>query len=294
MGVAALAVLCLLALTPDVSSQKPIEVLKIGTGGALTSGTTKQKDDAAMETLRDFIKDETGLKNEIVKLKDWREVLEKMTRGEYHVGVFQGPEFAWAKEKSPELQPMALAVNVYRYPTVHVVTKQDSPVKDFAGLQGKSVAISSSAPRFLRMFVELQAKPSGKAPEQFFSKTTTPDNFEDALDDAVDGNVDAAVADRAALEAFKRRKPARFRQLKEVVHSEPFPPVVIAHYNKVIDLATLTRFSMGLLNAHKKERGETVLTLFRITNFEAPPADFDQVLAATRKLYPPSDAGNGK
>jgi len=175
-----------------------------------------------------------------------------------------------------------------------LVSRHDGPARDFAALQGKSVAIPSSAPRFLRMFVEVQAKGSGKTPDQFFAKITTPDNFEDALDDAVDGNVDGAVADRAALESFKRRKPGRFRQLKEVVHSEPFPPVVISHFNNVIDAATLTRFRLGLLNAAKKERGETVLTLFRITNFEAPPADFEQVLVATRKLYSPSDSGNGK
>ena len=60
-------------------------------------------------------------------------------------GVFQGYEFAWAQEKDPGLQPLALAVNVYTYPTVYVVTRRDDPATDFAGLQSHSLAIQRLA-----------------------------------------------------------------------------------------------------------------------------------------------------
>src|SRR5207244_6848780 len=55
----------------------------------------------------------------------------------------------------------------------------------------------------------------------FFPKITSPENTEDALDDVVDGVVQAAVVDRAGLEAYKRRKPGRFNRLKEVARSQP-------------------------------------------------------------------------
>ncbi len=54
----------------------------------------------------------------------------------------------------------------------------------------------------------------------------------------------------------------------------------------VLDDATLRRFQEGLLNAKRKEKGERLLTLFRLTGFEAVPKDFDAVLAETRKAYP--------
>jgi ABC-type phosphate/phosphonate transport system substrate-binding protein len=137
--------------------------------------------------------------------------------------------------------------------------------------------------------VDRQAEANGKKAEEFFSKITTPENIEDALDDAVDAK-ESVVVDRTALEAFKRRKPGRFKQLKEVAKSPPFPPPVIAYYDGMLDDATLTKFKDGLLGASKKERGQTLLTLFHLTGFETPPQDFEKVLNETRKTYPPTDA----
>ena len=126
--------------------------------------------------------------------------------------------------------------------------------------------------------------------KKFFSKIEEPENVEDALDDAVDGVVTAAVADRAALEAFKRRKPGRFAQLKELVHSPSLPPPLVAYYDTKLDKATLKRFEDGLLGANRKEKGQTILTLFHLSGFEEPGSDFGKVLAETRKTFPPLDS----
>jgi ABC-type phosphate/phosphonate transport system substrate-binding protein len=206
------------------------------------------------------------------------------------VGVFEGYEYAWAQEKYPALRPLALAVNVYTYPVAYVVTQRNNKAKGFADLQGQSFAIPATGQRFLRLFVEHECQALGKQPETFFSKITTPDEIEDALDDVVDGVVQAMVLDRAGLEAYRRRKPGRFKNLKEVVRSQPFPPPLVAYYDKVLDDATLDRLRNGLLGASHKEKGQTLLTLFRLTGFVAVPSDFAKVLAVTRKTYPPPTA----
>jgi ABC-type phosphate/phosphonate transport system substrate-binding protein len=265
------------------AQEKKIDVLRIGTSGTLS---TDKKEESALETLKAFIKEETGFDNEIVRQKDWRGLTDKMSKGELHLGVFQGYEFAWAQEKQPELKPLALAVNVYRYPVAYVVTQRDNAVKDFDGLQGQSISIPSGGQRFLRLYVERQCQTRGKKPEEFFAKVTAPDNTEDAVDDVVDGGVQATVVDRAALEAYKRRKPGRFKKLKEVAHSQPFPPPLVAYYGNVLDEGTRERFRQGLLDAANKDKGQTMLTMFRLTGFEAVPEDFDKVLAETRKNYP--------
>jgi hypothetical protein len=102
--------------------------------------------------------------------------------------------------------------------------------------------------------------------------------------------VQAAIADRAALEAYKRRKPGRFNQLREAVKSPPFPPPLVAFCDGALDEATLGRFRDGLLRASKTDRGQTTLTLFRLTGFDLVPSDFGNVLAETRKAYPPPSA----
>jgi len=290
-------VVCLLGALPllagaaaDGRQQGKVDLLRIGSSGSLNGDKTDDKEKSALATLKSFIKDETGLNNEIVEQKDWQELTDKLAKGQVHVGVYQGYEFAWAQEKHPELRPLALAINVHRYPTAHVVTNVKNKSKDFAGLQGQSFAIPVSAPRFLRFFVERQTEKAGKTPEAFFAKVTRPKEVDVALDDVVDGVVNAMVVDRAALEAFKQEKPARFKKLKEVMHSGPTPPPIVAYYGKYLDNDTRERFRTGLLGANKKETGKQMLEFFGLTHFEPVPNDFAKLLADTRKTYPPSEA----
>jgi ABC-type phosphate/phosphonate transport system substrate-binding protein len=272
--------------------QAKLDVLRIGTGGSLNGEKADNKEKAALKTLKSFIKEETGLDNNMTDQKGWQELSDKLARGELDLGVYQGYEFAWAQEKHPDLKPLALAINVHRYPTAHVVAGPKVGAKDFKGLQGKSFAIPVEGPRFLQLFLEHQTRAAGKSPEQFFGKVTRPESgkLEDTIDDVVDGLVDAMVVDRAALEAFKLRKPARFKKLHEVAHSQPLPPPLVAYFGKHLDDATRERFRRGLLEANKKEKGKQMLELFGLTHFEAVPADFGKVVEATRKTYPPEMA----
>jgi ABC-type phosphate/phosphonate transport system substrate-binding protein len=269
------------------SAEEALNVLRIGTTGELTGRPSGPREKAGLETLHKYIKDEDGMDNEILRQKDWQELADRMAKGKLQLGVFQGCEFAWAQQSDPKLKPLAIAVNVNRYPAAHLVVKNDNAAKDFTGLQGQSLALPITGESFLRLFVDRQSEAAGKNAETFFSKITTPDNVEDALDSLVDGKVQAVVVDRAALEAYKGRKPGRFKQLKEVAHSQPFPPVVVAYYGSVLDEGTREQFKTGMMSATNNEKGQTLLTLFHLTGFETVPQDFEKVLAAIVKEYPP-------
>jgi ABC-type phosphate/phosphonate transport system substrate-binding protein len=266
------------------AQQTKPDVLHIGASGSMTGN--KEKDKGAMDTLKAFIKDETGLDNAIEVQKGWRDLAKGMAQGQFQIGVFQGYEFAWDVERDTKLKPLAIAVNTYSYPVVHVVVNKNNPAKDFAGLKGQTLTIPVSGQGIFKLFVERQSKLVGSDLKAFFSNISEPDNFEDALDDVVDGKIKATVVDRATLEAFKNRKPARFNKLRPAAQSQPLPPPVVAFYEGKLDEATLDRFKQGLLNASLTERGQTLRTLCHLTNFEAVPSDFEQVLAATRKAYP--------
>jgi len=268
------------------NGQGRVDVLRIGASGTLTGNADSPREKAGSETLHRFIKDETGLNNEILGQTDWQALAGKMAKGQLHLAVFQGFEFAWAQEKYPALEPLAVAVNSDLYPVACVLAQRNDPARDLTGLRGRSVSLPATSHGYLRLFVDRRCEANGKKAEAFFSRITAPDNVEDALDDVVDGNVQATVVDRAALEAYRRRKPGRFNRLKVVERSQPFPPAVVAYYGSTLDRATLRRFKDGLLGAARKERGEMLLTLCRLTGFQAVPADFGRVLARTRKAYP--------
>lgn len=262
--------------------------LLIGTTLTLTGKADSAKEKAGIKSLQSFIQEETGLANVVQRQNNWRELADRMSRGQFHVAVFPGYAFAWAKEKYPELKPLVVAVNVHRYSAVHILARKDNPAKDFVALKGQTLLLPvPNQDNFQQLYLERQCRQAGQPLKEFFAKLDWPDNVEDALDDVVDGKAQVAAVDRAAFEAYQRRKPGRFRQLKEVVRSQPFPPGVIAYYGSSLDDATLRRFKGALLGAARKPKGETLLTLCRLTGFEAVPEDFQRVLAETIRAYPP-------
>lgn len=271
------------ALSSTAGAADKIDVLKIGTSGTLGPKQGGQEK-ANLLTLRNFIKEETGFDNEIARQKGWQQAADKLARGELHIAVLPGHEFAWAQQQSSKLKALAVAVNVHPHRYAHIVVRQDQSVGSVADLKGKKLALPDMGHDYLNLFAAKQAGTNQL--DQFFSKVSAPANYEDALDDVVDGAVEAAVVDRVALQQYSRRKPGRFRQLKELAQSSAFPSAVIAYQPGVLDQATLDRFQKGLLNATKSERGRNLLSLFRLTGFSVPPADFDDVLAKTRQDYP--------
>lgn len=285
-----LPLFALAALVPGSLNAQPAKgiVLRIGSTTSMTGNSDSAQEKAGHETLKNFIKEETGLNNEIAAQDPWHEVAAKLAGGKIHLGVFQGYEFAWAQEKSPELKPLAVGINVYRYPVAIVLVKRDNAAKDFADLKGKTLAVPATAQAFLRLFVDRSCEACSLKADSFFSRVTAAENVEDALDDIVDGKGEATVIDQAAVDAYKRRKPGRFNQLKEVARSQPFPPVVVAYCGSVLDAKTLAKFKESLLNANRKDKGELLLTLSRLSSFETPADDFGRVLVETRKSYPPT------
>ncbi len=275
-----------LGLPWALAARQKVDVLRIGTTGALATEKQTDKEKSALVSLKSFIKEVTGYNNDITRETDWKELTEKLTSGERHIGVYQGYEFAWATKDHPDLKPLAVAVNLYRYPTVHVVANKDNPAVGFADLKGQALVLPDSGQPFLRLFAQREARAQGKDLSDFFAKITTQANVEDCIDDVVDGTVQAAVIDRAALEAFKQRKPGRFKKLKEIAKSPPMPPLVVAYFGSSLDESEVKNLQDQLLKAGKTEKGRIMLNLFHMTDFNVVGDDFEGVLAETRKQFP--------
>jgi ABC-type phosphate/phosphonate transport system substrate-binding protein len=274
----------LIALVAGTAPAQPAPArLKIGTTGSLAEGTSPAEQKGALDTLHKFIQTETGFENEIVDHQGWRDLAQRMEKGEDQIGVFPGFELAWAQEKFPKLKPLAVAVNGQPYRQVFLVIRRDSKVNAIEDLKGKKITMPKDAKSYALLVLDSLAK---KPAKEFAGEVKLTDNAEDALDDLVDGVVDAAIVERTAIDGFKRRKPARFAQLKDLAKSKPLPPTTIVYYDGKLDEATLTKFRDGLVNANKKEKGRNLMTYFKLSGFVPPPREFDSVLAETRKDYP--------
>lgn len=266
-----------------LAADKP-EVLRIGSSGSLTKELPRAKVDTANDALKKLILTETGFKSDLIVSGSLDKLEEEIKSGKLHLGIFQGYEFAWARQRNPELKTLALAVNEYPRLVVSVLARADSRATGLADLKGKVLAMPTVSLGHGKLFVDKQAGAS--KPEDFFAKITAPETVEDALDDVVDGIAQVAIAERVALDAYKRRKPGRFAKLKEIQKSEVFPVPVLVYHEGKLDKETLRKFRDGVLNAHTKEDGKRTLGLWKLTSFEPVPEVYEKQLADILKAYP--------
>ncbi len=272
------------AIDKGATSQPPV---RIGLVGTLFRDLPEPMIHASMQLFQVLMESQTGLHGDLRPGGDPRHLGDALARNQVQLGVFHGVEFAWARQKYPELRPLVIAVNQHRYLRAHLLVRSDCPAADFASLQGKALALPRGSKEHCRLFVERQCQICGQDRQPFLAQITTPANAEDALDDVVDGVVGAAVVDGLALECYQRRKPGRFAKLKEVQKPDVVPAAVVAYRAGSLDETLLQRFRTGMLAANQNLRGRQLLTLWRITGFEPIPDDYEQALATIVKAYPP-------
>lgn len=275
----------LLALTGGQAQQKK-DMLRIGVSGKLSDHMEQDSVKEGIKSLRSLVETETGHQTEVEMEPSWQQLLAEVKSGKRNLVGLCGYEYAWAKERDAKLQPLMVIINEKPQMITCVLAKKDSPITKLADLAGKSLAFPKSSRAHCRLFLERQAEKQGKPLDQFLSKLVAPANSEDAIDDLVDGLVDAAAVEEISVEAYMRRKPGRFRQLKEVFKSPSFPATVVAYYQGGIDDKTLESFREGMLNLNDTVEGRRVLTLWKQTAFQNIPQDYDKTVREMLKEYP--------
>jgi ABC-type phosphate/phosphonate transport system substrate-binding protein len=245
---------------------------------------------AQLQPIKSLMDAQTGMESQLSVANDSDELGEELVEGKVEFGVFFGHEFAWARQKYPELKPLVVTVSPQAL-KAYLVVRSDSRVKCCADLEGKTCAVSRQIRPYCRLFLEHCCKECGRPPQTFFAKITNPVSIEQALAAVVEGQIQATVVDAFLLDWYRHRRPEDFAQLKTIQASETFPAGVIAYHPGSVDEARLARFRDGLLNAHRTAGGEAVLTLCQIKRFDVVPPDYDQQLAATVKAYPEPTAG---
>ncbi len=283
MGIAAAIVALLLVAEPGRGDTKKTSMLHIGTTEAgVEENVPEGCDEKTVEdTHRHFIQAITGFRSDIVALEDHEVLADRLASGKLQLGFFMGYEFVWAQARHPKLKVLAYGVNRSPFQYAALVVRRDDSARGLADLKGKTLALPRRGQGYGRLFVAAQCRLAGLAPGAFLGHIDSVEDVETLLDDIVDGKRQAAVVDRASLDAYQRRKPRRFDQLKKLSESPPMLPPLIADHDGKLDPQTVTRLRDKLTTV-----GEVFLMLCHLTHFAPPSRDFDRVLADTRKAYP--------
>lgn len=272
---------------PAAEKSAPANPIRIGIMHTLFQDTPKPLLNRMLKPFQSLMDAQTGLHSQVVAAEDAGSLGRLLASKEIHFGVFHGFEFAWARQQYPELKPLVVAQSDQRQLRACLIVHQNSDVNDVDDLQGKSLAIPFQVQEHCRLLVERHCQDCGQTPRTYFVQITNPSNQEIALDDVVDGVVQAAVVDGQAFDSFHKRKPGRWAKLKVVQESEAFPGVVVAHRPKVLDAATIQLICTGLLKANQSRQGASLLTFAGINGFKTVPKDYDAALAKVIKAYPP-------
>jgi ABC-type phosphate/phosphonate transport system substrate-binding protein len=244
----------------------------------------------SIQDFKSLIEKDTRYKSDSLTVPDFGDLGKQLAEGKLQLGVFQGYEFAWVRQKYPKLRPLVIAVNQRKDVRAHLLIRAGSPIKDFAAIQGQALALPERTKAFCLLYLERRCRKAGHDLKGYFAKTTTPPNSEVALDDVVDGVVQTALVDGVSLDRYKAGKPARYAKLQELEKSVVFPPTVVAYADGGVQEATLERYRRALVNFHTTARGRQILLEWRLTHFAQVPKDYNQMLADILKVYPPPES----
>ncbi len=288
-GLAALLVATATVGLAPAGEEMKTDTVRIGLASTLFRDTPDALVQTMMRPFRSLMESQTGLSGQLVTGVQPDELGRQLKDEKVQLAVFNGIEFAWARQKSPELTPLMLAVNHQKYLRAFIVVREDSPAARLADLKGKSLGIPRRTREHCRVFLDRRLATLDKQPGDFFAKLTTPVNMEVGVDQVVNGESDAVLIDGCFLSWYEERKPARFAKLRIIEKSEVFPAAVVAYCAHSLDQTTLRRFREGMLSAKDNPRGVQLMTLCQMTSFEPVPDDYEQLLKDIVKRYPPPE-----
>jgi ABC-type phosphate/phosphonate transport system substrate-binding protein len=289
-GTAAAAVLLggLAALQPAPAGEDSHGLtVRIGLVNSLFRDMPEPIMQIAMRPFKTILEAQTGVAGQIVAGGDAEALADQLKDDKVQLAVFHGVEFAWARQKQPTLKPLIIAVNQHHDLHALLVVRKDGKAAGCDDLKDRAVALPRLSREHCILFLERRCTPEGSTPGKNFSKVTTPGTAEEALDNVVDDEVQAAVIDAVDLEAYQKNKPGRAARLKTLLKSESFPCAVIAYNPGVLSDSMLQRFREGMIDAKSNEKGQALLKLCRITGFEDVPSDYEEMLTDISKAYPP-------
>ena len=285
LAVCGAALLALLS-APNAPAEPKAMTVRVGLVNTLFRDEPVKTIQSVAGPFKSLLEEQAGIIGEIIAGGDYTKLATQLQEGKIHLGVFNGPEFAWVHSKYPELKPLMIAVDRQPFARVVLVVRADDKVADAAALKGKNLALPLLAREHVRVFVDRRVVGEGMTPDKWFGKVATPRTSQDALDDVAENFSQAAAVDQADFDAFKKSFPKTAARLRVLLESEKFPCAAIVYKPGVLTDIVLTKLRDGMIDAKSTERGRKLLDLCRITGFEKVPAEYEQSLTDILKAYP--------
>jgi ABC-type phosphate/phosphonate transport system substrate-binding protein len=285
-----IVMLALAAAPLGAAEREEQSPLRMTISSTIFSGMSDKLITGMMQPFVGLLKLQTGLDGELVPTGNGMQIADSLDDNKLNIAVMEGIEFAWAREKHPDLQPLMIAVNKKPYGKSLLIVRNNGP-RSFKELKGKSVADFRYTRVFSRLYLDRRAQDVAGVPyKKFFGRCTTVESAEELIDDVIEGKIDAAIVEEVCLECYQRRKPSRAKEVRVLEESESFPCSVVVYKKGKLDPKTRQRLNDGMLAAGKSAFGRHLMTLWQMTSFEPVPETFDTQCREIIKVYPSPEA----
>ncbi len=229
---------------------------------------------------------QTGLRGELSVAENGEDLARQLADGRMHLGFLHGIEYAWIKEKHPELKTLLLAFNQTIRLKGFVLVREDCSAQGIAELQGKPLAFPVRSLNHCHLFLHETIREAGLTPAGFFAEMPAPANTMAALDAVVDGTAAVTVVDGVSFDLYRERKPGRANRLRVLRESEYFPTATVIYRPGTVDESVLRKFRDGMTTAHQRVLGRQLLNLWRLSEFSEVPAEYHELLADVARRHP--------
>jgi ABC-type phosphate/phosphonate transport system substrate-binding protein len=275
-------------LTRPAAAQ-PAQRLRLGVLGGMFRDVPPPLVLAAATPFREVFRKQTGLDADVEVVGDHEDLAAKLQANKVHVGVFHGFEWAWVKDRHPDLIPLAVTVP-HRRPQAVLVVKADSKATP-ADLKGECVAVPLATKAHCHLFLERLAD---TLPAGCCGPRPMPENGpDDVMNAVIEGKAPAALLDAASLAAYQNNFPGRGKLLRVLTQSDPFPQTVVVYRKDAIAPELAAKIKTGLVRTKDDPNGRAFLFLWKLKGFEEVPPGYDAELQAVAKRYPAPRPGAG-
>ena len=275
-------------LAPPAHAEPP---LKIGVASMITPvDAVKYYQDVI-----DYIGKEIGRPVQMVHRRTYEEMDELLERGEVKVAFICSAPYVKNRERFGV--ELLVAPSVHGKSTYHsfIIVHNDSPIKSFTGLKGKTFAFTDPKSNSGKLYPTYLLKTMGSTPEKFFQRVLYSYSHNKSVEMVAKKIVDGAAVESIVYDHMMKTGSPYVKQTKIIKRSPPYgiPPVVVT---RDIDPEIRKKVKEAFLGMGKSGKGRVILDAMMIDGFvEVPDRNYDTIRAMEKTVVDvPKAASRGR
>jgi phosphonate transport system substrate-binding protein len=265
---------------PPPVSPAPQEPILIGVSSMVTPVDTVKY----YQEIIDYIGARIRQPVRMVHRRTYEEMDGLLERGEVKIAFICSAPYVKDRERFGVELLVAPSVNGSTKYQSYVIVHNDSPIKSFPELKGKSFAFTDPNSNTGKIYPTYLLKTMGYVPENFFGRSVYSYSHNKSVEMVAKKVVDGAAVESMVYEYMRKTGSPYARQTKIIKRSPPYgiPPVVVT---RDIDPRLKNKVKEAFLSMRNTPKGKAILDAMMLDGFvEVPDSNYDTIREMERAV----------